>query len=280
MAARLGGWFRVSHPFPSVLDGFVVAAVALLAGAGALTAVAAACAMTLLQLGIGTVNDVVDAPFDAGRKPGKPIPAGLVPAPVARWVAVALFGAGALLGGTIAPRLVVLSIVVIGIGLAYDLRLKGTAWSWLPFAIGIPILPVYGWLAARPGLEPFFGVLLPVAVVAGAALALGNALVDTGRDAAAGRSSIAIALGEGRAGTAVVGLLAAVWGAATLSAWIAGSPVVAAVAVAGLPGVVAAALAPGRGAPGREIAWRVEAVGTGILAIAWLLGILPSVRPA
>ncbi len=280
MAARLGGWLRVSHPFPSVLDGLVVAAVAFLAGAAAVTAAVAGSAMTLLQLGIGTVNDVVDAPFDAGLKPGKPIPAGLVPAPAARWVAGALFGAGALVAGTIAPRLVVLSIVVIGIGLAYDLRLKGTAWSWLPFAVGIPILPVFGWLAARPALEPFFGVLLPVAVGAGAALAIGNALVDTRRDAAAGRSSIAIALGEGRAGAVVAGLLAAVWSAATASAWIAGSPVVAAVAVAGLPGVVAAAIAPARGAAGREVAWRVEAVGTGLLAVTWLLGILPSVSPA
>ncbi len=34
--------------------------------------------MTLLQFAIGTVNDLVDAPRDAGHKPGKPIPAGLV----------------------------------------------------------------------------------------------------------------------------------------------------------------------------------------------------------
>jgi 4-hydroxybenzoate polyprenyltransferase len=232
--------------------------------------------MTLLQLGIGTVNDVVDAPFDAGHKPGKPIPAGLVPAPAARWVAVALFLAGSLVAATIAPRLLVLSLVVVGIGLAYDLRLKGTALSWLPFAVGIPVLPVYGWLAARPGLEPFFAVLLPAAVAAGAALALGNALVDTGRDAAAGRSSIALALGEGRAGQAVVGLLAAVWGTATASAWIAGSPLVGVVAAAGLPGVIAAAFAIHGSPAGREIAWRIEALGTGLLAVVWLLGIRPS----
>ena len=34
--------------------------------------------MTALQVSIGTLNDLVDAPRDAGRKPGKPIPAGLV----------------------------------------------------------------------------------------------------------------------------------------------------------------------------------------------------------
>ena len=39
-------------------------------------------------------------------------------------------------------------VVVLAIGYGYDLVAKGTAWSWLPFAVGIPILPVYGWLGA------------------------------------------------------------------------------------------------------------------------------------
>ena len=53
--------------------------------------------MTLLQLGIGTVNDLVDAPRDAGRKQGKPIPGGLVSATAARVVAIACFAAGLML---------------------------------------------------------------------------------------------------------------------------------------------------------------------------------------
>ena len=32
---------------------------------------------------------------------------------------------------------------------------KGTAWSWLPFAVGIPLLPVYGWLGAAGALPAF-----------------------------------------------------------------------------------------------------------------------------
>jgi 4-hydroxybenzoate polyprenyltransferase len=227
----------------------------------------AALAMTLLQLGIGTVNDVVDAPFDAGHKAGKPIPAGLVPASAARWLAAVLFVAGGVLAGAVAPRLLVLALVVVGIVLAYDLRLKGSAWSWLPFAVGIPILPVFGWLAARPALEPFFGILLPAAVAAGAALAIGNALVDTQRDLAAGRSSIAVALGERRAGGVVIGLLDGVWAAASLSAWAAGSPLLPAVIVAGLPGVVAGIAGSGR----RDAAAR---------EVAWLLAILPAVTRA
>src|SRR6476660_3407010 len=78
--AVLAGFVRLTHPFPSLLDGLVVAAVATVAGADAPTAVRLGIAMTALQASIGSLNDVVDAPRDAGHKPGKPISAGLVSA--------------------------------------------------------------------------------------------------------------------------------------------------------------------------------------------------------
>ena len=147
--------------------------------------------MTALQFGIGATNDIVDAPRDAGHKPGKPIASGLVSPSIAGAVAVAGFGGGLVLSSVSGPPTVVVAIVVILIGLAYDLRLKGTAWSWLPFAVGIPILPVFGWLGATGTLPPVFGILVPVAVAAGAALAIANALADVERDQAAGTVSIA-----------------------------------------------------------------------------------------
>ena len=108
--------------------------------------------MTALQVSIGALNDVHDAADDAGRKPGKPIPAGLVGVPVAR--AVVLGGAAVGLGARafVDRRIGLLGLVVLLIGYGYDLVAKGTAWSWVPFAVGIPILPVYGWLGARPGV--------------------------------------------------------------------------------------------------------------------------------
>jgi 4-hydroxybenzoate polyprenyltransferase len=163
------------------------------------------------------------------------------------------------------------SLVVIGIGLGYDLRLKGTAWSWLPFAVGIPLLPVSGWLAARGELAPAFGILLPAAVAAGAALAIGNSLVDVERDRAAGRTSVASALGPVRAVRIGVGLYLVVAVAATVSLASARSvPVVALVVLAGLGLVPALAAAVGADRPDRrELAWRIEAVGIAALALAW-----------
>ena len=251
----------------------MVAGVALLAGADAGLAVRLGVSMTLLQLGIGTVNDVVDAPFDAGRKPHKPIPSGSVDPAAARAVAVACFVAGIGLAATVSVPVAVLAVVVVAIGLSYDLRLKGTAWSWLPFAVGIPILPVYGWLGATGGLPASFALLVPAAVVAGAALAVGNSLVDVERDVAAGRTSVAARVGPRRAAIIAVALFVLVALAAGVSVVAFGGGVVAALATAGaglVPVVAAAAAAGPRSPRRREIAWRVEAIGTGLLAIAWI----------
>ena len=232
-------------------------------------------AMTLLQLGIGTTNDVVDAPRDAGRKAGKPIPDGLVHVRNATVLAVACFGAGVVLATAIRLESGILALIVIAIGLAYDLRLKGTAWSWLPFAVGIPILPVFGWVGATGGLDPIFAVLLPTAVAAGAGLAIGNALVDVERDRAAGISSIAVALGSRRAIVVAVALFTVVWVLAWSSAlrygvgWIQ----VAAVAAVGLVPIVATASASSTAPSRRERLWQVEAVGLAILAGVWLAAV-------
>lgn len=248
--------------------------VAAVAGAGDGLAFRVGLAMTLLQLGIGAVNDVVDASRDAGHKPGKPIPAGLVTPAAATRLAIVCFAGGLGLAWSVSLGLGGLAVLAAVIGLGYDLRLKGTAWSWLPFAVGIPLLPVFGWLAATGGLPPSSAILVPVAAAAGAALAIGNALVDVERDRAAGSSSIALALGPDRAGRAGAGLLGLVWVATVGSAGIAraASGQVAILAAAGAVPLAAALLAARRGASSgqRERAWQAEAVGLAITAALWL----------
>jgi 4-hydroxybenzoate polyprenyltransferase len=232
--------------------------------------------MTLLQLGIGATNDAVDAPRDAGRKAGKPIPAGLVPVRGATVLAFACFAAGIVVASGVSPATGILAVVVVAIGLAYDLRLKGTAWSWLPFALGIPILPVFGWLGATGTLHPAFAVLLPAAVAAGAALAIGNALVDVERDRAAGVSSIAVALGADRAARVAVALLAAIWVLAWMSV-ASGRGIrldVAAIALVGLVPLAAAARAPSATSARRERLWQLEAMGLAVLSAVWLAVVL------
>jgi 4-hydroxybenzoate polyprenyltransferase len=276
-AARLIGLGRLVHPFPSVLDGLVSAAFAVAAGGSWVVVAGLGLAMTVLQAGIGATNDLVDAPRDAGHKPGKPIPAGTVSRRLARNVAIAGFAGGTVLAGMSAGVVgLALAIVVIAIGLAYDLRLKGTAWSWLPFAIGIPVLPVFGWLGASGGLPPAFIVLVPVAMAAGAALAIANSLVDVERDRAAGSDSIALALGPPMAGRIQLGLLVVVALAAVASVGPLGGAAGGAifVALAALLPVGAAIAGRNGGAARRERAWELEAVGLAILGGAWLIAVV------
>src|SRR6478672_8079955 len=101
VGARALGWIRLTHPFPSILDGLVSGAIAWVAGGAADQVVRIGVAMTALQLGIGTVNDIVDAPRDAGRKAGKPIPGGLVTPSGARLLAIACSLAGVVLAASV-----------------------------------------------------------------------------------------------------------------------------------------------------------------------------------
>ena len=228
--------------------------------------------MTALQFGIGATNDIVDAPRDAGHKPGKPIASGLIAPPVAVAVSIAAFGSGLVLASVSGAPMAALALAVIGIGLAYDFLLKGTAWSWLPFAVGIPILPVFGWLGASGTLPLIFGVLVPIAVAAGAALAIANSLADVERDRAVGTASIATTLGPGRAWAVQATLIGIVVVAALASASFIGASAgrVLLVAAAGSVPIAGVALGRGGGADRRERAWQIEAIGVATLGVTWI----------
>jgi 4-hydroxybenzoate polyprenyltransferase len=271
------GLVRVVHPFPSVLDGVVVALVATVAGADPVTALRLGGSMTAFQFAIGALNDLVDAPVDRIGKPGKPIPAGLVTTQGARAIVVGGVLLGLLLAAPGGLALMALGTLGFAIGAWYDLRAKGTTLSWLPFAIGIPLLPVFGWYGATGSLPALFLVLVPAAANAGTALAIANSVVDVERDEASGIESIAIALGARRASLLIVGLWGVVAILAIGTATVVGSPTgwAAAVVIAacvplagGLFGL--AAVRGGRGPAWRELAWEVQAVGAGLLAVAWL----------
>ena len=165
--------------------------------------------MTMLQFAIGALNDIVDAPADAGRIPPKPIPAGDVPRGMASGVVAIAAGVGLLLAAPSGPATFVVGVVVLAVGGAYDLFAKGTPWSWLPFAVGIPLLPVYGWLGVAGSLPDFFVILVPMAMLAGAGLAVANARVDVDTDQAAGTRSVATALGARRSWWVGLALMAA-----------------------------------------------------------------------
>ncbi len=232
--------------------------------------------MIALQASIGALNDLLDVPIDAGRKPGKPIPAGLVTPFVARVVVVAAAGGGLVLAAASGPGVLLLGAAGLAIGYAYDAAAKGSAWSWLPFALGLPLVPVFGWYGAAGTVPGAFVVLVPAAVMAGAALAIANALADARRDTSAAVGSVAIRLGPRRAWTVGALLQLAVGAVAlgSLGATAADPPAIIAAALSA--SVVLGGVALGRAsAPAiLERAWEVQAIGVALLGVSWLWGIL------
>ena len=105
------------------------------------------------------------------------------------------------------PTLLV-AVATLAVGYGYDRFAKGTAWSWLPFAVGIPLLPVFGWVGTGAALPASFLVVLPCAVLAGSALAIANASADLEQDVASGTASVAVSLGLTRAWAVGAGLIA------------------------------------------------------------------------
>lgn len=250
----------------------MTAAIAAIAGADSSRVLLLGGSMLLVQLGIGAANDWADAPADGLARPDKPIPAGQVSRPAAAGIALTAGAAGLALAAVAGG--VVLAIAALGLlaGLAYDLRLKGTRWSWVPYALGVPLLPLFGWVGATGAVPPAFAVLLPCALVAGAALAVANALADVERDRVAGVETVATTLGIVTARRVGAILQAVVVGVAVASALALGgdSRWVALAVVGGGIVVVGLRLGWDSGRDARQRAWEVQAFGLAVLAAGWV----------
>lgn len=227
--------------------------------------------MAGIQAGIGALNDLVDRGRDATR-PGKPIPRGLVSVPTARLIVVAGFSLGLGVSTVGGPGALLVATAGAACGIAYDLRLARTSWSWLPLALALPLVPVYAWLVATGSVPPEVLRLVPAAVLAGSGLAIANASEDRAIDSAHGPGGIATRMSAARSrlvasvllaiailvirpvGSSVPGLATGLW-------------------LAGLLGVLigfASAIRGGRG-------WELQAIGVA-LAGASALAAITAVR--
>jgi 4-hydroxybenzoate polyprenyltransferase len=236
--------------------------------------------MLALQASIGALNDALDASLDAGRKPGKPIPRGLATSREALAVATAALVLGLGLSAPSGLPTVLVAAAGVACGYAYDLGLGRTVLSWLPLVVALPLLPVHAWLGATGTLPPGLLTLVPAAVLAGAALAIANAIVDVERDLAGDRRTIVVRLGAWPAWLLHAGLLVTL-GLVAVGLAPAGDrlPVIGGFTLrdAGIgSGLVllaagATVLRDPR-ASVRERGWELEAIGVAGLGIGWLAG--------
>ena len=180
---RLSPLVRAAHPLPAaavtVLAGLVVVAL----GAGPAAAALATASTLGGQLSIGWSNDYLDREEDAaaGRR-DKPIPGGEVRASAVWRSALVALPASVALSVPLGMGEVAVMAAAVGSAWGYNLGLKRTVLSWVPYAVAFGLAPVYLWLAAGAGPAPGW------VVAAGALLGLGGHLTNVLPDLEADRA--------------------------------------------------------------------------------------------
>ncbi|MBV9256854.1 MAG: UbiA family prenyltransferase [Ktedonobacteraceae bacterium] len=203
-AEVLLGFFLLCHPLPVLFHILAVTVFALLAlwplhnwnSIGLIIAAHAA-----LQLSIAVCNDYCDRQADAVSKKDKPIPRGLVRPHEALITALLLIVVMILLLLPLNPLALLISLLYLLLGQSYNFGLKSTPLSGVVFALAIPLIPVYAFVAAGR-IIPFILWLVPVAAFLGIALNLANSLPDIEDDAANNARTLAVVLGIKRSSIA------------------------------------------------------------------------------
>jgi len=206
---RLTALMRACHPEPTAAVTLFAGALAVASGRGAAGVLAVVAAVLTGQLSVGWSNDVIDRARDrAGGRVDKPVAAGVLPA-----------GAVATAAGLAALACVPLSfasgrpagcvhLVAVAVAWAYNLGVKATRLSVVPYAVSFALLPSFVVLGLPGHPAP------PWWLVAGGALLgsgahFANALPDLATDAATGVRSLPERLGPARSRGWALGLLAA-----------------------------------------------------------------------
>lgn len=204
---RASALARASHAAPTVAVTTFGAALAAGAGCGLGRTALVGAAVLSGQLSVGWSNDWVDAGRDAltGRA-DKPVVRGEVSAHALRGAALTAAAAcvplslacGWLAGGA--------HVAAVALAWSYNVRLKSTAWSWLPYAGAFGLLPVFAVLSAPGRPVPAWWVPATGALL-GVGAHLANALPDLEDDAATGVRGLPHRLGRTRAGVLAPALL-------------------------------------------------------------------------
>jgi 4-hydroxybenzoate polyprenyltransferase len=260
------------HPLPCLAVTAFAAGWAVAVGLPAGRVALVALAVLLGQLSIGWCNDAVDAPRDvaAGRR-DKPVAEGLVTVHQLRIAAAA-----ALLACVVASLAlgvaagVVHLVAVVASGWAYDLVLKPTLASPVPYAVCFGLLPAVATLAATPPHWPPAGVL-----AGGALLGMGahfaNTVGDAEHDAATGVRGLPQRIGP-TASLRVSAVLVALAAVALLTADTGAGGWTLALLAAGAVLAVAGAAVAGRMVGRGRTAFRLTLTAVALVIAGFLLG--------
>jgi 4-hydroxybenzoate polyprenyltransferase len=228
------------------------------------------------QYAAGALNDAVDAPADAAADRGKPIQTGAISRRTVAVLAVAAGVASLGFGLALGPATFALAVIGLACAWGYDLWLKGTAASALPFALAVPLVPLFGYGAAGR-FPPVLWWAWPIGALLAVAVNLADSLPDVERDRATGVQGLAVRLGARRAALLAGACYAAALLVALGSGLAAGDRpvVVAGVALAGVLGVAAMGRLPAADPAARRVGYRLLLAGMVALAVGWAAAVRP-----
>jgi 4-hydroxybenzoate polyprenyltransferase len=197
------------HPIPSLAVTALTAGLAALAGLPAGRGVLVTVAVFTGQLSIGWSNDFIDAERDrAVDRADKPLAAGELAPRIAGIAAVVALILTVVLSAVLGWPGGAAVLGTAACGWAYNLGLKATAVSWLPYAIAFGLLPAVVTLSDSPPRWPPAWALAAGALL-GVAAHLANVLPDLNYDDATGIRGLPHRLGAKTTALTGAGLLLA-----------------------------------------------------------------------
>ncbi|MFZ9972172.1 MAG: UbiA family prenyltransferase [Candidatus Limnocylindrus sp.] len=256
---------RLAHPLPTLLNAVAAAALATVAGAGPSAAGLVALTMLGVHTCIGASNDYLDRHRDRGR-PEKPIASGALPPSAGLLLSAVGITVGLVAAAQVSTLTFALAVTGALVGATYNVWLKHTALSWLPFALGVSIIPAFAWSTVSSVLPTPILTLSLISLPGGAALALQNSLADRALDLQSGMRSAVVRLGE-RTAFGLLALLHLV----TLTALLAfapGNTSPATLAVAALLLAIGVACSATRSRWARQRGWEISAAALAVAALS------------
>lgn len=200
---------QAGHPEPSLAVTAATCGLAAGAGRPAAGVVWVGAAVLAGQLSIGWGNDWLDHARDrAAGRTGKPAATGKVAPATVRAAALAALAACVPLSLASGAAATGVHLVGVGAGWAYNLGLKTTAASVVPYALAFALIPVFVWwgLDGRPA-PPWWAVVAACLIGAGAHFT--QTLPDLDADERTGVRGLPQRLGPRRSLLAAAGLIGA-----------------------------------------------------------------------
>ena len=186
----------VIHPFPALINALAGTVFYLIAAdftqGGQLAALFLS--ILLIYASIGSMNDFCDIDLDTKTKSRKPIVRGDISPRATLVISCVAAIAGTLLSLSFSWSTLLVALSVLVSGMAYNFWAKGTLYSWVPYSVFIPALPVWAFVAA----DKFTPVVLfsfPLGGLMSLALNVANTIPDLQGDTRYGLQGLSHRLG-------------------------------------------------------------------------------------